>query len=137
MKKYQITLNESQLHSIVEALDQYARLSCMQFNEAMLWTRIEEVQHKYRKAISPEQMEMLKEEIEAIKAKYIGGYGASWNASEFVKELFYIRGSLTPILCKELKKQNPHHSCCRCDGVEWMGTDYEKIDIQEVLNDKK
>lgn len=130
MKRYRIELNEYQLATITEALDQYARLSCMQFDEYWFWHRISECAPKYK--LSEEGLERFRDDIQRVKQHYVGGRGAWWCASPFVTECFHIEKSLTPVFCAEKKKQDPHHTCTRCDGDILTEDTHDKITITEI-----
>ncbi len=133
MKKIQVTLTEEQLRVVTEALDDYGRMCCMQFDNSSTWRRIQEVvKHQFKGILCADGADLCRDEIQRIQRHYTRGYGASWCASPFVKELYHIQKSLTPVLCVEAKKNDPNHSCTRCDGTLLTRDNHDFIDVKVV-----
>ncbi len=135
--KVLVEMTVGQLRTTAYALDSYMRLCCMQFDDFNLWNNIYNVQkNTYKDILSKEKIEEFKEQITAVQHQFIGRTGAYWNASPYVRELYHIEKSLKPILCTDIKKKDPRHSCCACDGA-CLTDEMEKIIVKQLKGEQQ
>lgn len=104
MKKYQITLTETQLVTINEALDTYSRMCCGQLEESNLWMNIEDTFKTHPDFYKGIDINEFKVDIIAAQRKHIGGRGASYNATPFIGNCYQMYKTFRHHLYKEHKR---------------------------------
>ncbi len=126
---YKIELNEDQLCTIVEALDVYGRLCCIQFDEPMFLQRISEISEEYE--LDTNKLKNLIDDLARLTKHYTLGRGASWCASSFIKKMYHIQKSISHVLCNSNKVSDPNHTCTRCEGPI-LTNDLPKISVESI-----
>ena len=99
-KKFKITVTETQLLAINEALDTYSRICCGQLDEWSIWERLEEVVKKDKSFYRDVDVSAYKDNIRQVKRRYLGE-GAGYNASPFVGNCYQMYKTFRHHLHKE------------------------------------
>ena len=107
MKKYQITLTETQLATINEALDTYSRICCGQLDEYNIWNRFKEVVKEHPDFYAGVDVWEFRGAIQDIQRQFISGRGTGYNLTLFIGN------------CYQMYKTFRHHLYKESGDTDW------------------